>query len=134
MTKKSNGADGGINAQYPLRVFTDGYVYEHEVGFAYGGAMPYLESGPFELGSGDQVQICEAAGARRSDRGRCESHLLRQVRARRQRGQLRPYALSKLTDVCFGGRQIRVQYGGVNLDGWRIGARSGWISWRRGLR
>ena len=33
-------------------VFADGYVYEHEVGFAYGGAMPYLESGP----SGDQVQ------------------------------------------------------------------------------
>ena len=33
-----------------------------------------------------------------------------------------PYALTKLTDVRFGGRQIRVRYDGVNLDGWRIGA------------
>lgn len=31
-------------------------------------------------------------------------------------------ALTKLIDVRFGGRQIRVRYDGVNLDGWRIGA------------
>ena len=37
---------------YPLLIGADGYVYEHETGFAYpGSANPWLESGPFEFGA-----------------------------------------------------------------------------------
>lgn len=39
----------------PIAVGSDGYVYDHEVGEAWGGSTPYADSGPMEAGDGDQV-------------------------------------------------------------------------------
>lgn len=43
---------------FPLAVDSSGLIYEHEVGWAYGGAIPFIELGPIELGNGDQVMNC----------------------------------------------------------------------------
>ena len=116
------GVDAGINAQYPLRVGTDGYVYEHEVGFSYGGAMPYLESGPFELGAGDTVQYARRLLPDDLTAGDVKATFFVKFEPDDAETGFGPYALSKLTDLRFAGRQMRVRYDGVNLNGWRIGA------------
>jgi hypothetical protein len=43
--------------QYPLMVDTSGSVYEHEVGVTR-DSVPYVESGPIQLGNGDRVMRC----------------------------------------------------------------------------
>jgi len=39
----------------PIMVGTDGFLYDHEVGLNYSGDLPYAESGPFQIGNGDQI-------------------------------------------------------------------------------
>ena len=118
-----SGVDAGINAQYPLRVYTDGYVYEHEVGFNYGaGVMPFLESGPFELGNGNQVQYARKLLPDDLTAGDVKATFFVKFEPDDTETSYGPYSLSKLTDVRFGGRQMRVRYDGINLDSWRIGA------------
>jgi hypothetical protein len=39
----------------PFCVGSDGQVYEHELGFSYGGAEPLARSGPVQVGNGDRV-------------------------------------------------------------------------------
>jgi hypothetical protein len=41
--------------KYPIAVDSSGLVYEHEVGTAFDGATPFVETGPIQLGTGDQV-------------------------------------------------------------------------------
>jgi hypothetical protein len=115
------GVDGGINAQYPLRVAADGYIYEHEVGFDYSGAVPYLESGPFELGAGDQVQYARALLPDDLTAGDVTASFFARFQPDGGETRFGPYALSARTDLRFGGRQIRVRYDGAHLTGWRIG-------------
>lgn len=51
--------DRGTN-QYPIAAATDGYLYNHELGFDDGSTNPpsalstYIESSPFDIGEGDQ--------------------------------------------------------------------------------
>ena len=40
--------------QLPLAMGADGICYEHEIGTSYDGAAPFVESGPIQLGDGDQ--------------------------------------------------------------------------------
>jgi hypothetical protein len=84
--------------------------------------MPYLESGSFELGSGDQVQYARRLVPDELTAGAVKATFFVKFEPDDREASFGPYALSKLTDVRFGGRQIRVRYDGVNLDGWRIGA------------
>lgn len=49
------GADRGGAFVYPIMATSTGYLYDHEIGYSWGGATPYLESGPIELGNGDRT-------------------------------------------------------------------------------
>ena len=117
-----SGVDRGVNAAYPMRVFTDGNVYEHEVGTDYGGAMPFLESGPFELGEGDQVQYARKLIADDLTAGDVTATFFAKFEPDDSETSYGPYTVSKLTDVRLAGRQIRVRYDGAAMDAWRIGA------------
>jgi hypothetical protein len=48
------GAAAGV-FQYPLLMGADNKLYEHEVGWGYDSVYPYAQSGPVELGAGDNV-------------------------------------------------------------------------------
>ncbi len=49
------GADRGGVFVNPIMANSSGYLYDHETGFSWGGATPFLESGPIEIGDGEQV-------------------------------------------------------------------------------
>lgn len=48
------GAEDGV-FETPFLTGDDGNVYDHEIGYSYGGTSPSARSGPIELGSGDRV-------------------------------------------------------------------------------
>ena len=48
------GAASGV-FQYPLLMGADNKLYEHEVGWGYDNVYPYAQSGPVELGTGDNI-------------------------------------------------------------------------------
>jgi len=115
-----SGADRGAML-YPLLVGADGYVYEHEAGFDYGGAAPYLESGPFELGLGDAVIYARQLLPDENTQGDVTATFKTRFYPNGPESAYGPYALAALTDVRFSGRQARLRYDGAMKDDWRVG-------------
>ncbi len=52
---RTAGTDRGAFRQPMLADASDMYVYEHEVGFDYGTLTPFAETGPFRIGTGENV-------------------------------------------------------------------------------
>jgi len=52
---RTAGADRGAFRQPMMAKASDKKIYEHEVGLEYDSLVPFAESGPFRIGTGDQV-------------------------------------------------------------------------------
>lgn len=115
------GADAGV-VQYPLRCDASGNVYEHEVGFAYDGSMPFLEGGPIQLGNGDNIMHANLLMPDDKTVGDVTARFFVRFAPDGSETQYGPYPLSARTDLRFGGRQLRVRFDGARSVGWRIGA------------
>jgi hypothetical protein len=114
------GADRGVFL-YPLLCGADGYVYEHETGFSYDGAVPFLEGGPLELGEGDTVFGAEWLLPDDMTAGDVTATFKVKFVSDDTESVFGPYTLSSRTDVRFEGRQVKVRFTGANLTDWRIG-------------
>ncbi len=115
-----SGCDHGA-LSYPLLVGSDGYVYEHEVGVSYDSATPYLESGPVELGNGDQVQHVTQFIPDENTAGDVTVTFKAKFYPNGDETSYGPYSLSSPTDVRFTGRQLKVRYTGSRMTDWRVG-------------
>jgi hypothetical protein len=114
------GADRGAMA-YPLLVGSDGYVNEHEVGFSYDGATPYLESGPFELAPGEKVMYVKRLIPDEKTAGDVTATFKTKLYPNGAETSSGPYALGSPTDVRFSGRSAKLRYAGSRLADWRVG-------------
>lgn len=114
------GTDSGI-FQYPLRIAGDGYVYEHEVGFSYDGALPYLEGGPIELGNGDGIANIVRLVPDDQTLGDVSMTIFTKMAPDDAETSHGPYTLAAFTDLRICARQLRVRFDGVNDTSWRIG-------------
>lgn len=115
-----SGVDKGT-FQYPLRVGTDGNVYEHEVGFAYGGATPYLESGPIELGNGDAVFYATQLIPDDKTQGDVTVTFKAKFYPDGTETAFGPYTVGNPTSLRFGARQAKARFTGVGMDDYRVG-------------
>lgn len=115
------GADRGAMA-YPLLTGSDGFTYEHEVGFAYDSVSPYLESGPFELGNGDNVMYATSLIPDDKAVGDVTATFKVKFFPDGAETSFGPYTVTSNTDVRFGGRQAKVRYTGARMTDWRVGA------------
>ena len=115
-----SGADRGAFV-YPLLMGSDGLTYEHEVGFDYGGAWPYLESGPFELGNGDSVMYARQLIPDDKTIGDVTATLKTKFYPDGAETSFGPYSLGSSTDVRFCGRSAKIRYTGARLVDWRVG-------------
>lgn len=114
------GTDRGVMA-YPLLAGSDGFIYEHEVGFLYDGVSPYLESGPFELGNGDKVMYATSFLPDDKVVGDVTATFKTKLYPDGAETSYGPYTLTSNTDVRFGGRQAKVRYTGATATDWRVG-------------
>ena len=114
------GTDRGVYAN-PIMVSVDGYFYEHEVGFDYEGSTPFAESGPYEIGSGDNIMSVRRVIPDEQTLGEVVVSFKTRDYPTSTETTFGPYAAAQPTDVRFSARQVKVRYTGAVLDDWRVG-------------
>jgi len=114
------GTDRGIFSN-PLMMSTDGYLYEHEVGFAYDGQTLFAESGPVELGAGDRLMTLTGLIPDEMTAGDVQVRFSTKLYPNATEYNYGPYSLNSPTSVRLTGRQVSVKIEGVDLTDWRVG-------------
>jgi hypothetical protein len=117
---RTAGADSGVFAN-PLMVSTDGFVYEHEVGFAYDSASVYAESGPVQLGNGDNIMSVRQVVPDEQTLGEAVVSFKTRNYPTGSQSSFGPYTAANPTSVRFSGRQVNMRVTGNTLADWRIG-------------
>jgi hypothetical protein len=115
----------GVTAQVPGRVpvLTDalGNFYDHETGTNKCGAATYCESGPVELGEGDQVMRIQRIVPDDKTLGDVSLTLFTSLFPDQAEASFGPYAAADPTNVRATGRQVRLRFDEVNAVAWRVG-------------
>jgi hypothetical protein len=117
---RTAGTDRGVFTN-PLMISSDGYIYEHEVGFAYDGSTPYAESGPYEIGNGDNIMSVRRVIPDEQTLGEVVVSFKTRMYPMATETTYGPYSAAQPTDVRFAARQVKVRYTGNVLDDWRVG-------------
>jgi hypothetical protein len=117
---RSCGTDAGVFTS-PIMVSPDGFVYEHEVGHQYDGAVPYAESGPFEIGVGDRVVSIVGLVPDEKTQGDVVARFATKFYPNAPEFSHGPYSLNNPTSVRVTGRQIAMRIEGARNTGWRFG-------------
>jgi hypothetical protein len=117
---RTAGTDAGVFVN-PLMVSSDGYIYEHEVGFSYDGASVYAESGPVQLGNGDNIMSVRQVVPDEQTLGEAVVSFKTRNYPTGTQSTFGPYTAANPTDVRFAARQVNVKVTGAVLADWRIG-------------
>ena len=117
---RTAGTDRGV-FNNPIMVDASGYIYEHEVGFAYDGGSVYAESGPFEIGNGDNIMSVRQVIPDEQTLGEVAVSFKSRMYPTSTETTHGPYSASQPTDARFSGRQVKIKYTGAVLEDWRVG-------------
>jgi hypothetical protein len=110
---------------YPIAADPNGVLYRHEIGSEYRDPdgedlTPRAESGPFEIGNGDQVMTVNEFVPDERSLGDAQVTLYAALKPTTPESTHGPYALEEPTSVRVTARQVRVKLEQVN-PGWRWG-------------
>ena len=118
---RTAGYDRGAFRQPMMVKASDRKIYEHEVGFDYGGLTPFAETGPFMLGSGDQVMSVTDMIPDEKTKGDVDVTFKARFYPNGTERSYGPFAMSTPTSMRFTGRQVRMRVEGQRLSDWRVG-------------
>ena len=105
----------------PLMVDASGYVWDHETGAAYESNTPYAESGPIELGNGDNRMRVRRFIADEATAGDVNVSFKTRDWPNDTETTYGPYAPDNPTTSRFSGRQVRIRVEGDQSVSWRWG-------------
>lgn len=114
------GADTGVFRD-PLMVGTDGLIYEHEIGVNYDGALPYLESGPLEMGAGDNTLTVKQYIPDENTDGAITVTLKGRFWPNLPEFSSSTFVASSPCGVQFNARQVKIRYDSADGSDFRIG-------------
>lgn len=118
---RTAGTDRGVFT-YPLMMSSDGYLYQHETGYVDPAEeVPYAQSGPIEIGSGDQMMSVMGVIPDEKTLGQVEVSFKTRMYPTGTETEHGPYVASELTDTRFTARQVSVRYEGKVASDWRVG-------------
>jgi len=120
MMTRTAGTDRGVFAN-PLFVSTDGYIYDHEVGYAYDSVAPYAQTGPIELGNGDNVMAVRSVIPDEQTLGEVAISFTARMYPTSAETSHGPFSSKQPTDARFSGRSVKMKVTGNVLDDWRVG-------------
>jgi hypothetical protein len=118
---RTAGADRGAFRQPMMAKASDKKIYEHEVGLEYDNLTPFAESGPFRIGTGDQVMAVTEMLPDEKTQGDVNATFKTRFYPNDTERSYGPYTMSNPTSVRFTGRQVRMRVEGVNYSDWRVG-------------
>jgi hypothetical protein len=98
-----------------------GEVNEHEVGFDYDGSTLFAESGPLEIGNGDNVFSIRQVIPDEETLGEAKVSFKTRLYPTGTESTFGPYTAANPTSVRFSGRQFNMVVTGDVLADWRIG-------------
>jgi hypothetical protein len=116
--ERTCGENRGILST-PLMVDTSGYLWEHETGVNWGGATPWIETGPFEVAQGDFMAEVQRVVPDQVTDGQLSAEFFCRMWPNGPETLVPPIALVSPTDLLFQATEIRTRYSG--LGDWRLG-------------
>ena len=114
------GCDAG-EFLFPLMVDKNGSVYDHETGFLYDGLPVFAETGPIQLGAGDNVMFAVRYAPDERTSGNVTATFTTVDFQGSPQQVFGPFQAGTPRAVRFTGRQVRVRYDGVGNGSWRVG-------------
>jgi hypothetical protein len=116
------GCQPGI-FESPFCISSTGYVYEHELGFQYGGSTPSARGGPFELGEGGNVMHVLGIVPDERTSGDVSVSFRTRFYPSASETVLGSTTLNSAgkTDLRFSARQVELVVNGARATDWRWG-------------
>lgn len=105
----------------PVMVDADGAIYDHEIGYSYGGLTPWARSGPIELGNGDQVMMARCIIPDEKTLGDVTASFHTRFYPTDSATEHGPYAPARKTDIRLTGRTVELEVSGATASDWRFG-------------
>lgn len=120
---RAAGVDNEQGSAVPVLFDASGVMYDHETGTTMTGAgTPYLESGPFEIGEGDQVAKLDGVIADLSASGALSLTVYSRFSPLGSETTTGPTTLtSGFVGMRAKGRQLRVKFTQLSAAAWRLG-------------
>lgn len=111
--------------EYPLATSPDGYLYDHEKGWTADGApltsTRYAQSGPMEIGNGDNVIVAQQLIPDEKTQGQTNISFRTRFTPNGTQQTFGPYALAPYTSIRFTARQADILIQGAADADWRVG-------------
>jgi hypothetical protein len=114
------GSDLGV-FEHPFAVSPEGTLYEHEVGWAYDGAVPFAESGAIQIGNGDRLMAVRKLVPDERTAGDVRAAFRMRFYPNAVETTAGPYEMASPTDVRFTARQVRMRIEATRNADWRVG-------------
>lgn len=109
----------------PLATSADGYLYDHETGWTADGTplltQRYLQSGPFQIGNGEQVICAQQLLPDEKTQGQTTISFKSRFTPNGMEQTFGPYTLVPYTSVRFTARQADMLISGASDADWRVG-------------
>lgn len=106
----------------PIMVGANGYIYDHEVGLNYDSSAPYAESGPVQIGNGDNIMYINEMIPDERNQGGVQATFKTRYYPNGDEASYGPYSLTNPTSVRFNGRQVKMRVTTTNpATNWRVG-------------
>lgn len=118
---RAAGVPSGV-MEYPILLEpVDGRAFEHERGFDHEGEVPFVETGPLEMGAGERVYDILALIPDEKNLGDVEATFIAAMRPMGAERTYGPFSLTEKTSVRFAARQLRLRLEEVEATDWRVG-------------
>lgn len=105
----------------PIMVGANGYVYDHEIGLNYDSSLPYAETGPIQIGNGDNIMYVNELIPDERNQGSVSATFKTRYYPTSAETTHGPYSLTQPTCVRFNGRQVKLRVTTTTPSSWRVG-------------
>jgi hypothetical protein len=117
---RTAGVDSGVFST-PIWLDAEGIAYDHEVGLSHDGAAVFAESGPIQIGSGDQTMMITDLIPDEVTAGDVEVTFKSRFYPNDAESTFGPFAMANPTSVRFSGRQFTMKVQATRNAAWRAG-------------
>lgn len=117
---RSSGIDRGVY-EYPVMTDSTGQLYEHEYAATRTGMTVFAETGPVEIGEGEQIMRVQRIIPDEKTLGDVNMTLFGAFHPTATERQVGPFTASEPTSTRLSARQVRLRVDEVVATDWRVG-------------
>ena len=115
------GTDRGVYSN-PIFIGANGILYDHEFGTNHDGDSVFVESGPIQIGNGDNIYYVNELIPDERNQGDVTATFYSRYYPNSTQRSYGPYSMTNPTSVRFNGRQVNMRLTATANTDWRVGA------------